>query len=85
MQHYSILIFCLSTLQVRNDNYAFFWDTTVNKYQVIQNCDLIEIGPAFDPKGFGIGVPPGATYRDELSMAILQLSDIGKLHEIENK
>ena len=70
---------------MRGEDYAFFWDTTVNKYQTISNCDVMEIGPAFDPKGFGIGVPPGATYREELSMAILRLSDQGKLHEIETR
>jgi hypothetical protein len=36
-------------------------------------------------KGFGLGVPPGATYREELSMAILKLGDKGLLHELENK
>jgi glutamate receptor, ionotropic, invertebrate len=78
---------CLNVyfLQVREGDYAFFWDTTVNKYQTIIDCDVMEIGPAFDPKGFGIGVPPGATYREELSMAILRLSDRGRLHEIETK
>ncbi|XP_070198237.1 glutamate receptor ionotropic, kainate 3-like isoform X2 [Littorina saxatilis] len=71
--------------KVKDEDYAFFWDTTVNKYKTIIDCDLMEIGPSFDPKGFGIGVPPGATYRDELSMAILKLSDTGKLHELETK
>lgn len=71
--------------KVKTEPYAFFWDTTVNKYQTIIDCDVMEIGPPFDPKGFGIGVPPGATYRDELSMAILKLSDQGKLHELETK
>ncbi|XP_060562525.1 glutamate receptor 1-like isoform X3 [Ruditapes philippinarum] len=71
--------------KVKEELYAFFWDTTVNKYKTIENCDFMEVGPPFDPKGFGIGVPPGATYREELSMAILKLSDIGRLHELENR
>ena len=71
--------------KVLEGNYAFFWDTTVNKYKTIENCSYMEIGPHFDPKGFGIGVPPGATYREELSMAILKLSDKGFLHQLENK
>ncbi|XP_059157771.1 glutamate receptor 3-like, partial [Physella acuta] len=71
--------------KVKNGNYAFFWDTTVNRYQAIIDCEVMEIGPPFDPKGFGIGVPPGATYREELSMAILRLSDKGRLHELETK
>ncbi|XP_033742742.1 glutamate receptor 2-like isoform X2 [Pecten maximus] len=71
--------------KVKKGNYAFFWDTTVNKYMTIMDCEFMEIGPHFDPKGFGIGVPPGATYREELSMAILRMSDTGLLHELENK
>lgn len=71
--------------KVTDGNYAFFWDTTVNKYKTTTDCDVMEIGPPFDPKGFGIGVPPGATYLDELSMTILKLSDSGILHELENK
>ena len=71
--------------KVKTDPYAFFWDTTVNKYQSIIDCDVMEVGPPFDPKGFGIGVPPGATYRDALSMAILRMSDRGTLHELETR
>ncbi|XP_078325983.1 glutamate receptor 1-like isoform X4 [Crassostrea virginica] len=71
--------------KVKEGNYAFFWDTTVNKYKTIEDCQFMEIGPYFDPKGFGIGVPPGAIYREDLSMAILKLSDTGMLHQLENK
>lgn len=71
--------------KVKDGNYAFFWDTTVNKYKTIEDCQFMEIGPHFDPKGFGIGVPPGAIYREDLSMAILKLSDTGMLHQLENK
>lgn len=74
-----------SFFQIKKQDYAFFWDTTVNKYKAMVDCDLMEIGPHFDPKGFGIGVPPGATYREELSMTILTLGDHGKLHELETK
>ncbi|GFO15986.1 glutamate receptor ionotropic, kainate 3-like protein [Plakobranchus ocellatus] len=71
--------------KVREESYAFFWDTTVNRYQTINDCNLMEIGPPFDPKGFGIGVPPGASYLDQLSMAILKLSDISRLQSLETK
>ncbi|XP_064608487.1 glutamate receptor 2-like [Liolophura sinensis] len=71
--------------KVRRGNYAFFWDSTVNRHRTTIDCEYTEIGPPFDAKGFGIGVPPGATYREELSMAILRLSDTGKLFEMENK
>ncbi|XP_076446947.1 glutamate receptor ionotropic, kainate 2-like isoform X1 [Babylonia areolata] len=71
--------------KVKEEDYAFFWDSTVNKYHAMKDCDLMEIGPRFSPKGFGIGVPPGATYREELTMAILRLSDQGRLQELKTK
>ncbi|XP_064637937.1 glutamate receptor 1-like isoform X3 [Lineus longissimus] len=71
--------------KVKEGNYAFLWDSTVNKYEANQDCTLVEINPAFDMKGFGIGIPPGAPYLDDLTMAILNLSDTGKLAEIENR
>ncbi|XP_046553421.1 glutamate receptor ionotropic, kainate 2-like [Haliotis rubra] len=71
--------------KVTDGNYAFLWDSTVNKYKTTTDCDVMEIGPPFDPKGFGIGVPPGATYLEELSMTILRLGDRGVLQELENK
>ncbi|KAK3801143.1 hypothetical protein RRG08_006863 [Elysia crispata] len=71
--------------KVKTENYAFFWDSTVNKYHTQTDCDLMEVGPAFDPKGFGIGVPPGASYLDQLSMAILKMSDRGILEGLQSK
>ena len=71
--------------KVNEENYAFFWDSTVNKYLTTKNCNLVEIGPPFGPRGFGIGTPPGATYLEKLSMAILKLSDTGVLNMLENK
>lgn len=70
--------------KVKDETYAFFWDTTVTSYKTLTDCQLMTIGPNFDPKGFGIGVPPGATYRDDLSMEILRLSDSGTLHQLQN-
>ena len=71
--------------RVKNEDYAFLWDNTVTSYIAATDCDFTEVGPPFDPKGFGIGVPPGATYREDLSLAILKLSDSGFISELENK
>ncbi|KAH3833479.1 hypothetical protein DPMN_106789 [Dreissena polymorpha] len=71
--------------KVKEGNYAFIWDTTVNKYKTIEDCDLMEIGPPFDPQGLGISVPTGATYTEEFSMAILKLNDTGRISEMERK
>ena len=72
-------------MRVKNEDYAFLWDNTVTSYVAAVDCEYTEVGPPFDPKGFGIGVPPGATYREELSLAILKLSDSGVISELENR
>ena len=71
--------------RVKNEDYAFLWDNTVTSYMATTDCEYTEVGPPFDPKGFGIGVPPGATYRENLSLAILRLADAGVISELENK
>lgn len=71
--------------RAKGEHYAFLWDNTVTSYQASIDCDYTEIGPAFDPKGFGLAVPPGATYREDLSLAILRLGDQGKIVELEHK
>ncbi len=71
--------------KVREENYAFLWDDSVNSYKAATDCRYTEIGPSFDPKGFGIGTPPGASYRERLSMAILTLADKGEISRLENK
>lgn len=71
--------------KIKEENYAFLWDSTVTSYMATVDCDFTEVGPPFDPKGFGIGTPPGASFRENLSLAILKLSDGGAISELENK
>ena len=71
--------------RVKSEEYAFLWDNTVTSYMAATDCEYTEVGPPFDPKGFGIGVPPGAMYREALSLAILKLADTGVISELENK
>ena len=70
---------------VRQGDYAFIWDSSVTSYVAENNCDLTTIGPAFDHKGFGIALPPGAAYRDDISFAILKLIDAGFISELQDK
>ena len=65
--------------------YAFLWDTPVVKHQLSLDCDLMEVGQPFDSKGYGIGVPLGAGFRDDLTMAILKLSESGELQAMEHR
>ena len=57
----------------------------MTSYIAAVDCDFTEIGPPFDPKGFGIGVPSGAVYLDQLSMEILRLGDEGIIAQFTNK
>ena len=70
---------------VRQGNYAFLWDNTVTSYKATVDCNFTEIGPGFDPKGFGIGVHTGATYEENLTQAVLSLKEDGKLDKLKQK
>ncbi|XP_061165181.1 glutamate receptor ionotropic, kainate 3-like [Saccostrea echinata] len=71
--------------RVRAGRYGFFWDSTVNSYKTNKECQLTTIGPEFAPRGYGVGVPPGATYLEELSINILRLGDNGFLDQLQQK
>ncbi|XP_062608529.1 glutamate receptor ionotropic, kainate 3-like [Saccostrea cucullata] len=71
--------------RVRAGGYGFFWDSTVNSYKTNKECQLTTIGPEFAPRGYGVGVPPGATYLEELSINILRLGDNGFLDQLQQK
>ncbi len=43
---------------------------------------LVLVGPIFEPKDFGIGLPTGSPLREELNAAILQMREDGTLEEI---
>jgi ABC-type amino acid transport substrate-binding protein len=71
--------------KVAEGNYAFLWDSTVTSYIAATNCTFVEIGQPFDTKGYTIAVPPGASYLQELSDAMLQLSDDGTFQLLQHK
>lgn len=45
--------------RVKNENYAFFMESTTIEYITQRNCELMQIGGLLDSKGFGIGTPMG--------------------------
>ena len=71
--------------RVRAGNYAFVWDTPVNRYMKMQHCDVMTVGEPFDQKGYGIGVPLGVSYREHLTVEILELNEDGDLQSLEAK
>uniref|UniRef100_A0A5F9CES7 Glutamate receptor n=1 Tax=Oryctolagus cuniculus TaxID=9986 RepID=A0A5F9CES7_RABIT len=61
--------------RVLNSRYAFLLESTMNEYHRRLNCNLTQIGGLLDTKGYGIGMPLGSPFRDEITLAILQLQE----------
>ena len=71
--------------RVKEGDYAFVWDAPVNKYITMEHCEVMTVGEPFDQKGYGLGVPLGASYRDRLTMMILCINEQGVIQELQNK
>ena len=71
--------------KVLAEDYAFIWDDPINEYTTTQQCDTMVVAEGIDRKGYGIGVPMGAAYRDRLTMAILHLNEQGRIQELETR
>nr|XP_006822967.1 PREDICTED: glutamate receptor ionotropic, kainate 2 [Saccoglossus kowalevskii] len=70
---------------LNSKNYAFLMEVTFNEYVTARNCNLTQIGGLLDSKFYGIGTPLGASYRDDITIAILQLQEGGALQEMKKK
>lgn len=71
--------------RVMKGRYAFIWDTPTIRYEISENCDLMEIGDPFDLKGYGLGLQKYAPFGEKLSWALLKLNDDGVLYRLERK
>ncbi|KAG8433835.1 hypothetical protein GDO86_012270, partial [Hymenochirus boettgeri] len=71
--------------RVLNSRYAFLMESTMNEYHRRLNCNLTQIGGLLDTKGYGIGMPLGSPYRDEITLAILQLQENNRLEILKRK
>ena len=71
--------------KVKSGDYAFIWDSPINRYTATHECDTMVVGEPFDEKGLGIGVPMGAPYRDDVTMAILSLQEEGFTQKLVDK
>uniref|UniRef100_A0A6Q2XVX6 Glutamate receptor n=1 Tax=Esox lucius TaxID=8010 RepID=A0A6Q2XVX6_ESOLU len=71
--------------RVLNSNYAYLLESTMSEYYRQRNCNLTQIGGLLDTKGYGIGMPLGSVYRDEIDMAILKLQEDNRLEMLKRK
>ncbi|XP_061803293.1 glutamate receptor ionotropic, kainate 5 isoform X2 [Nerophis lumbriciformis] len=71
--------------RVVNSKYAFLMESTMNEYHRGLNCNLTQIGGLLDTKGYGIGMPLGSPFRDEITLAILQLQENNRLEILKRR
>uniref|UniRef100_A0A8C4PYV6 Ionotropic glutamate receptor C-terminal domain-containing protein n=1 Tax=Eptatretus burgeri TaxID=7764 RepID=A0A8C4PYV6_EPTBU len=71
--------------RVLNSKYAFLLESTMNEYHRQRNCNLTQIGGQLDTKGYGIGMPLGSPYRDDITLAILQLQERNRIEILKRK
>uniref|UniRef100_A0A4W5MAJ3 Glutamate receptor n=1 Tax=Hucho hucho TaxID=62062 RepID=A0A4W5MAJ3_9TELE len=71
--------------RVLNSNYAYLLESTMNEYYRQRNCNLTQIGGLLDSKGYGIGMPLGSVYRDEIDLAVLKLQEDNRLEILKRK
>ncbi|XP_033949891.1 glutamate receptor ionotropic, kainate 5-like [Pseudochaenichthys georgianus] len=71
--------------RVINSKYAFLMESTMNKYYRSLNCNLTQIGGLLDTKGYGIGMPLGSPYKEEITLGILQLQESNRLEILKRR
>ncbi|KAL0985081.1 hypothetical protein UPYG_G00152660 [Umbra pygmaea] len=71
--------------RVVNSKYAFLLESTMNEYYCKLNCNLTQIGGLLDTKGYGIGMPLGSPFREEITMAILHLQENNRLEILKRR
>ena len=55
------------------------------EYHSTRNCDLHVVPDTFNSASYGIALPNGADYEEELSNLIIKLGENGALNELEQK
>ncbi|KAI7799208.1 putative glutamate receptor ionotropic, partial [Triplophysa rosa] len=71
--------------RVLNSKYAFLLESTMNEYYRVLNCNLTQIGGLLDTKGYGIGMPLGSPFRDEITLGVLQLQENNRLEILKRR
>ncbi|XP_067087866.1 glutamate receptor ionotropic, kainate 5 [Osmerus mordax] len=71
--------------RVLNSKYAFLMESTMNEYYRLLNCNLTQIGGLLDTKGYGIGMPLGSPFRDEITLGVLQLQENNRLEILKRR
>jgi len=65
--------------------YAFFLESASLKYHMSKDCQLTQVGGLLSHKGYGLVLPQGSPYREELNIALLHLQEDGTTHNLIQK
>ncbi|XP_045536085.1 glutamate receptor ionotropic, kainate 2 [Papilio machaon] len=71
--------------KVRNENYAFFMESTSIEYNIERQCDITMVGEPLDSKGYGIAMKKNSEYRQAMNLALLNLQEAGELREMKQR
>nr|XP_057902812.1 glutamate receptor ionotropic, kainate 5-like isoform X2 [Doryrhamphus excisus] len=71
--------------RVLNSRYAFLMESTMNEYYRRLDCNLTQIGDLLDTKGYGIGLPLGSPYRQQITLGVLQLQESNRLEVLKRR
>uniref|UniRef100_A0A672FIQ1 Glutamate receptor n=1 Tax=Salarias fasciatus TaxID=181472 RepID=A0A672FIQ1_SALFA len=71
--------------RVLRSRYAFLVESTMNEYYRGLDCNLTQIGGLLDTKGYGVGLPLGSPFRDEITLGILQLQENNRLEILKRR
>ncbi|XP_077258758.1 glutamate receptor ionotropic, kainate 2-like isoform X2 [Temnothorax americanus] len=71
--------------KVQNENYAYFMESSSIEYTKQRKCNVTQIGGLLDSKSYGIAMKKDASYRMDLSGAILKLHETGVINELQTK
>ncbi|XP_046844011.1 glutamate receptor ionotropic, NMDA 1-like [Xenia sp. Carnegie-2017] len=62
---------------------AFIWDSPVLYYETTKDCSLTTAGELFGRSAYGVGLPKNSPWTNEVSLAILNFHESGKMEDLE--
>jgi len=65
--------------------YAYIMESGSLDYQVARNCRLTQVDKTFWPRGYGLALPTGSPYREELNKGILRMQEQGRMEMLAKK
>lgn len=73
----------LSFYAVFRELKAFIWDSPVLYYETSKDCSLTTAGELFGRSAYGVGLPKNSPWTNEVSLAILNFHESGKMEDLE--